>query len=626
MTHEIKHLEEQIRHHNRAYFVLNAPEISDTEFDQLVERLKKLKPDSPVLSEIGSDLGAPGKKVTHQRPMLSLDKCYNLEDFSNWFEKIQGPVLAMPKIDGVACSIKYNSKGHLVLAATRGDGEVGEDITANVKRIKNIAQGLPAKVEIRGEVYMRLSRFKTHYQEAFSNPRNLAAGALKQKDPNKSAAYGLSFFPYDIDGMDFKTELEKFEFLKSLGFDPMPVLLAHTPEDCEQIYLDLKKQRPELDYEIDGVVFRANQVSEQTRLGITAHHPKWSIAYKFQGDSAQTQLVDVEWSLGRTGVITPVAIFEPVWVSGAMVSRASLHNLTLFEGLGLTKDAFVRIVRRGGVIPHVEQVLESVGEPFRYPKHCPSCHKETLIDGEFLCCPDPENCPQIIAGRLIHFCAVLELEGFGEKIIYSLIQAGLLKQPADLFKLRFEDLIRLDRMGDVLTKKLLAQVEQKRVLPLPVFLTALGFDELGPTIAETLANRFETLDALRQAGFEDLTQIFGIGESIAQAVQKGFEAFGPEIEALLKEIKLTKPEKPAYDSKHPLFGKSVVFTGTLTQFERKEAQKRVRALGGQTPSAISANTDYLVVGDGSISTKQKAAQKLGVQVLSEAEFAAFLKS
>lgn len=640
----IKELEEQIRYHNHAYFVLNAPEISDAEFDRLVERLKALKPDSPVLSELVSDV--TGKKVTHQRPMLSLDKCYNPEDFSNWFEKIHGSVIAMPKIDGVACSIRYDSKGQLILAATRGDGAEGEDITANVRRIKDVPRHCEeakltkqssksgslryarddesAGFEIRGEIYMRLSRFKGHYQDNFSNPRNLAAGAIKQKNPDKSAAYELSFFAYDINGTNFETELEKFAYLKSLGFTPLPVNSAKTADACEQIYLDLLKKRSEFDYEIDGVVFRANQVSEQSRLGITAHHPKWSIAYKFQGDSAHTELVDIEWSLARTGVITPVAIVKPVEASGAMVSRASLHNLTQFQALELTHGAVVEIVRRGGVIPHIEQVLESLGQPFEYPKHCPSCQKETIIDGEFLCCPDPENCLQIIASRLIHFCSVLELEGFGEKIIYNLIGAGLLKQPADLFKLRFEDLIQLERMGEVLAKKLLTQIEQKRVISLPMFLTALGFDELGPTIAETLANKFESLDALRQATFEELTSIFGIGESIAHSIQKGFQAFEPETEALLKEIRLTKPEKPVFDSTHPLFSTSVVFTGTLVHLDRKEAQKKVRALGGQTPSTVSANTDYLVVGDGPISSKQKSAQKLGVKVLSEAEFVSML--
>lgn len=626
MMDSVKQLEQLIRYHNYAYFVRQKPEISDFEFDQLVERLKALSPESAILYEIGSDLEVGTKKVTHKRPMLSLDKCYDLIEFSKWFEKIQGSILAMPKIDGVACSIQYDQHGNLVLAATRGDGEIGEDITKNILRIQDIPNpiSLDYPIEVRGEVYLRLSRFRTHYEDTFSNPRNLAAGALKQKDPHKSAAYELTFFAYDLDGTDFSTEFEKFEFLSALGFQPMAVSSATTPEQCEQIYRDFAQRRLVLDYEIDGVVFRANQVSEQSRLGVTAHHPKWSIAYKFQGESAQTELIDVEWSLGRTGVITPVAIVEPVWVSGANVSRASLHNLTHFNNFQLTPGAIVELIRRGGVIPHIEQVIECVGSPLEHPALCPSCGKPTVVDGEFLCCPEPERCPDIIASRLIHFCSVLELEGFGEKIIQNLIRAGLLREPADLYQLRLEQLTQLERMGTVLAKKLLSQVDQKREIPLPVFLTALGFDELGPTIAETLANRFETLEALEQASFEDLTSIFGIGESIAHSIQKGFQAFESEIAALLKVTKITKPQKPVFDSAHPLFGKSVVFTGTLTQLDRKEAQKQVRNLGGLTPSSVSSNTDFLVVGDGPVSSKQKAAQKLGVQVLSEAHFLSML--
>ncbi len=638
---DILELERLIRYHNRAYFVLNKPEISDPEFDQLVERLKRLKPNSSVLTEIGSDLSVSSKKVTHKRPMLSLDKCYGQRDFEKWFEKIKGSVLGMPKTDGIACSIHYDSHGNLTLAATRGDGEVGEDITANVLRIKGIPSKIPLNppllkgeasppfekggqggFEIRGEVYMKLSRFREHYAKEFSNPRNLAAGALKQKESDKSAAYGLSFLAYDIDGTSLATESEKFAFLKSLGFEVMETHVFQRPEECEQHYRDWAKRRSNLDYEIDGVVFRADQVSEQTRLGVTAHHPKWSIAYKFQGESASTQLLGVEWSLGRTGVITPVAIVEPVQVSGAMVSRASLHNLTIFENLKLTEHAVVEIVRRGGVIPHVEQVFEAVGKPLNRPHDCPSCGREAVIDGEFLCCPEPETCPEIIAGRLIHFCSVLELEGFGEKIIHNLIRAGLLKEPADLFKLKLEQLLQLERMGDVLAKKLLAQVDAKRVIGLADFLTALGFDELGPTIAEALANHFGTLERLQQASSEELTSIFGIGESIAESVQHGFKAFASEIDALLKVVRIEKPTPKAENTGHPLFGKSVVFTGTLQKFERKEIQKRVRALGGLTPSTVSAQTDYLVLGggEGAPSSKHKAALKHGVKVLSEEEF------
>ncbi|MBL4818244.1 MAG: NAD-dependent DNA ligase LigA [Deltaproteobacteria bacterium] len=629
MTNEIKQLEEQIRHHNYAYFVLSAPEISDPEFDRLVERLKELKPNSKALREIGSDLSIASKKIKHKRPMLSLDKSYDLNKFAKWFEKIHGSALGVPKIDGIACSIHYDPKGNLTLAATRGDGQVGEDITANVLRIKGIPNKIPpsSEFEVRGEIYMKLSRFKAHYEKDFSNPRNLAAGALKQKEPDKSAAYGLCFFAYDIDGTDLKTEVEKFNFLKELGFETMPTAVFESADACDEHYKDWQKKRDKIDYEIDGVVFRADQVSEQTRLGVTAHHPRWAIAYKFQGESAHTELKAVEWSLGRTGAITPVAIVEPVFVSGAMVSRASLHNLTIFKSLHLTEKAIVDITRRGGVIPHVEQVVEAVGgSPIQAPTHCPSCKREVIIDGEFLICPDPATCPDIITSRLIHFASVLELEGFGEKIILKLIDAGFLKEPADLFKLTRDKLLSLERMGEKLASKLLAQINQKRFIELPDFLTALGFDELGPSIANALAERFKSLEKLQQASFDQLTSIFGVGESIAESVQQGFKAFDDEINALLTEVQVKEASAKELQTDHVLYGKSVAFTGALQHFDRKEIQKKVRALGGQTPSSVSAKTDYLVIGEseGKASSKEKAALKHGVKVLSEKEFVKLL--
>ncbi|MBH1988641.1 MAG: NAD-dependent DNA ligase LigA [Myxococcaceae bacterium] len=621
MTNRIVELEGLIRHHNQAYFVLNQPEIQDSAFDQLVEELKALAPNSAALSEIGSDLKETTLKIQHQQPMLSLDKCYDLENFTKWFEKIRGSVLAMPKIDGVACSIHYDSTGQLVLAATRGDGDFGEEITENIRRIRSIPTSIHTNqaIEVRGEVYLSLPRFRSEYQDTFSNPRNLAAGALKQKNPDRSEQYGLAFFAYDLLGTDLSTEVEKFDFLNTLGFAPIPVQLCDTPAYCEQLFEDYKQKRSVLDYEIDGVVFRANQVSEQFRLGSTAHHPKWSMAYKLQGDSAYTELLSIEWSIGRTGVITPVAIIEPVQVSGAMISRASLHNYTRFNELGLTLGSVLEVVRRGGVIPHVEKVVESVGDFLAAPETCPSCHKTAIVEGEFLCCPEPESCLEIILSRLVHFCSVLELEGFGKKLIRNLVLAKLIREPADLYRLKFEDLISLDRMGETLSKKLLAQVAQKRRLSLPVFLTALGFDELGPGVAEALASRFESLEAVRSASIEDLVAIYGVGEAIAQAIQKGFHAFDSEIRALLTEVQIEPYRARTLDSAHPLFQKSVVFTGTL-ELDRKEAQKKVRSWGGETPSAVSSKTDYLVVGEGPMSSKQKRALKLGITVLSESEF------
>lgn len=626
-------LEYWVRHHNEAYFEKSAPEISDEAFDKLVETLRMVKPDAAVLEELGEKPAA--KSLVHKEPMLSLDKCYDDETFQRWREKIVGSIVAMPKIDGVACSLHYDERGHLALGLTRGDGRSGEDITANVRLIKDIKDKvdphLARNVEIRGEVYLRISRFKEKYEAEFANPRNLAAGALKQKEASKSQAYGLSFFPYDIRGTKLESERKKFELLSKLGFNAPPLAFD---ADYKAVVKDFFDKRDQIDFEIDGVVFRADSIAEQNRLGETAHHPRFAIAYKFQGESAQTHLVAVEWSVARTGVITPVAIVKPVFVSGATVTRASLHNLGLFRKHHLSQNALVEIVRRGGVIPHVERVLRSEGEELQAPVNCPSCGKTATEDGDFLRCSDPATCDQIQISRILHYCYVLDIEGFGEKWVKVLFERGLVKSLADLYLLKKEDLLKLDRMGDILATKLIEQISQKREVELWVFLNALGFAEIGPTVARALAQHFKSFEALRLARKEELTSIFGVGESIADALSEGFRLFATEIEDLLRYVRIVEATKRVVsDENHPLFNKSVVFTGKMAHLDRKEAQKRVLAVGGNTPSSVTSSTDYVVIGDdgsallkgGERSTKHKAADKLvasgsALQIISETDF------
>jgi len=370
-------LESEVREHNRLYFEINAPVISDYEFDELVEELKKRRPKSLALTELVGDGGSGGRKIKHERPMLSLDKCYDEETINSWVAKFEGDVVVSPKIDGCAVSIRYGSDGNLLFASTRGDGDEGEDITENVKRIKSIPSSASENVEVRGEVFMPLSVFK-RYSAEFANPRNLAAGAIKQKDPAKTAEYDLSFLAYDIIGIDLSTEGEKFEMLEGLGFKNVDWRLV-SRTDLQLPFDEILKKRGEYDFETDGVVYKANVLSEQVRLGATAHHPRYAMAYKFQGDSGSTTLLDVEWSVSRTGAITPVAIVEPVHLSGAKVRRASLHNLAILNSLNITLGAKVLMMRRGGVIPHVESVLSS-GE------------------GLWICCRDSRRYP------LLHEC------------------------------------------------------------------------------------------------------------------------------------------------------------------------------------------------------------------------------
>jgi DNA ligase (NAD+) len=621
-------LEREVQHHNEAYFEKNSPEITDEAFDKLVEVLRKIKPDSPFLSRIGEQKrlleGAVFDRVVHKRPMLSLDKCYDDVNFEKWREKVRGGIVAMPKIDGVALSIRYDSGGRLLLASTRGDGKEGENVTANVRRIDDIVSSLDFTslskiddVEIRGEVYMSHARFNAYYAAEFANPRNLAAGALKQKEPDKSAAYGLSFFSYDIRGTGLTTEADKFELLRAFGFRLPKLDMVSEDNTAAAIYKRYFSERDNLDFEIDGVVFRANLVSEQERLGETAHHPRYAIAYKFQGESAQTQIIDVEWSVGRTGTITPVALIEPVFVSGATVSRASLHNWGFVTKLGLRKNTLVEVVRRGGVIPHVERVLFAEGPLVLPPSSCPSCHNPVIVDGDFIVCSMRKACPAVVLNSLRHYCEVVGIEGFGDKLLAALVERGLLKTPADLYTLALEDLLILERMGKVLATKLLKHVEASRRMSLETFITALGFEEIGPTVAAAIVLHLKTIAEARAATLESLEGIHGVGPSIASSFVHGMQESSAQIDALLGEVTIDEPVVLTLDESHAVFGKSFVFTGGLNSMDRNTAQKRVRDLGGKTPGAVSASTDYLVVGDDeweSMSTKKsskiKTAQKL----------------
>jgi DNA ligase (NAD+) len=344
--------------------------------------------------------------------------------------------------------------------------------------------------------------------------------------------------------------------------------------------------------------------------------------------------VNVEWSVGRTGVITPVAVVKPVFVSGATVTRASMHNLGLFKKHHLSENALVEIVRRGGVIPHVERVLRSEGKAFEAPTACPSCGKPPIVDGDFLRCSAPSECEQIQIGRILHYCYVLDMEGFGEKWVKVLLEKKLIKSAADLYRLTKEDLLTLDRMGPVLAAKMIEQIEEKREVELSQFLSALGFAEIGPVVARALVQHFENFEALRAASQEEIVSIFGVGESIANALRDGLTVFADEIDDLLTQVHIVKKEKAVpSDLGHPLYNKSVIFTGKMAHLDRKEAQKRVLALGGLTPSSVSASTDYVVIGDdgsallkgGAKSTKHKAAEKYAqegakVKIISETEF------
>jgi DNA ligase (NAD+) len=621
---EIATLEQEIRHHNALYWDQAKPEISDEAYDLLVRRLKALQPDSPVLADLGQR-EAFGAAFLHKVPMLSLDKCYSDEELTDWLSSFEGQVVALPKFDGIACALHYDARGRLKRAATRGDGVRGDDVTQNVLRIADVPKKIPVgPLEVRGEIYMRLSIFAKYKELGMANPRNLTAGAVKQKDAEKSAAYELSFAAFEIvqgEGATLSGDLQR---LVSFGFPPIEAPVLEKSE-AAAMFKTLGARRASFDFEIDGIVFKADARSEQKRLGETSHHPRFAIAYKFQGESGVTRLIGIEWSVARTGAITPVALVEPVALSGVTVSRASLHNVAFIDRLGLTLGASVTLVRRGGVIPNVEFVNTPGDRAVVIPVTCPSCGSPVTRERDFLYCTTPQRCPRVQVGRLAHFAGAIDLLGFGDVVLEQAFAAGVLKSPADFYRLTAPQLESLERSGKKLAAKLIAEVQKKRALDLPTFLRALGIAELGKNVSAILAAKYGTIEAVQVAPAEELAALHGIGDTIAKSVAEGLAAERAEIAALLQYVTLREPDAKVEGS---LSGMSFVFTGKMVAFARSEGEKLVRSLGGDVLSAVSKSLTYLVVGadkSGPASSKEKAAEKLltqgaSLQVIDEATF------
>jgi len=478
-------------------------------------------------------------------------------------------------------------------------------------------------VEVRGEIYMKLSVFERFAAAGFSNPRNTTAGAIKQKDPAKTGHYELSFFLYDIfGGPEFATEVDKAAWGKEQGFFPVDCKLLKKSE-MQAGYEAWLVRRPQVDYETDGVVYKVNDISQQSAMGHTAHHPRYAIAYKFQGESGVSTLNTVEWSVSRTGAITPVAIIEPISLSGAMVSRCSLHNLSIMRKLGASIGAEVVAMRRGGVIPHIESVAKGTDVPIEVPENCPSCGSPTEERDDFLWCTTPETCTVARLGRLQHFTKAVEIDGFGPKIVTQLLDKGLVDKPGDFYRLTIDDLRQLERMGDTLASKLLGNVASRKILPLDTFLRSLGINDLGGVASTKIAGEFKTLDAVLAAPDSDLAEVHGIGPITAKSITEGLEALHDLIEDLRGEITVEDFHDAAAevaaeaDADDPVAGKTFVFTGKMAKMGRKDAQTLVKGRGGKAPSGVTKDLDFLVIGDdgspllgeGSMSSKHKKAEK-----------------
>ncbi|MBI2343049.1 MAG: NAD-dependent DNA ligase LigA [Deltaproteobacteria bacterium] len=635
-TWPVAQLEKAIRRHNHRYFVEHAPEITDAEFDRIVAILRRRAPQSPVMQEIGSDVASTGAAtVMHDVPMLSLDKCYELGDLVDWAEKFSGGIVASPKIDGVALALRYDVSGALVLAATRGTGTRGENVTANVRHIAQIPQsigrhGRRTPVEIRGEVYLPLSVFRARFAEDFANPRNLAAGAIKQKNAHKTADYQLNFFAYDLLGVACETEDAKRHWLQQAGLIVVPWQVGdatRVKKICEAYFA----RRDDYDFETDGVVLKVNRIAEQEQVGATPHHPRYAIAYKFHGDSATTTLRAIEWSVSRTGTITPVGVVDPVVLSGATVSRMSLHNVGLARRLGVGVGATVVVMRRGGVIPHLETVVHAGSASLRAPRRCPACGGRVVRVEDFLYCAHPDGCLTARVGMLQHFLSVIECDGFGPKILEQIVTAGLARDPADLFTVTVEALLPLERMGQTLAAKLVARLEESRSMTLERFLQALGVPMLARQTARILAG-FGSLDQVLRVTREELADIHGIGARSADALVTGICERRPLIDKLRRYVKIRPVGTTAHQTDSPLAGKTFLFTGTLAAMQRKAAMALVEKQGGRIASGVHATLDYLVIGSeghpGSKLSKARTyvAEGAELRILTEKEFLAMVRS
>ena len=655
---EIEALRAEIRRHERLYYVSDSPEIADGEFDALMARLKALEAAHPEFASedsptrrVGGERSNTFAPVPHRIPMLSLDNCYTPEEFLEWHARVRKGLKDEPfemvveaKIDGLSCSIEYE-KGRLARASTRGDGETGEDVTLNVRAIKSVPIRLdlshaPALFEARGEVYMDKKDFERLREEAFSageepfvNPRNAAAGSLRQKDPAVTAGRRLKFIAHSygyLEGMvEPDSHWEYLNICRSLGFQISTLgnRVCRGAEEVLAFYAEYSEKRFSLPYEIDGLVIKVDSLRQRGLLGFTAKSPRWAIAFKYPAQQATTTVKSVTFSVGRTGAITPVAELEPVKCGGVTISSATLHNFDEIERLGLKLGDKVVIERAGEVIPKVVKVVPGSRKGHEKailpPKECPSCGSELFKDEEEVAyrCVNP-SCPVQFKRSLLHFASrdAMNIEGFGVSSTEQLVDKGLVKGFPDIYRLKKKDLLGLDLFKDKKADNLLSQINKSKEQPLSRLIYALGIRHIGEKNARVLAGHFRTMKAFMSTSPEELARVSDIGPVIAEAVTDFFkvEATRRLVEEL-GELGLRMDEPERKTSGGALAGKTFVFTGELKTMTREEAQSKVREAGGKETSSVSAKTSYVVVG-AEPGSKYDKAKKLGVPVLSEEDF------
>ena len=655
----IEKLREEIEHHNRRYYVLDDPQISDQKYDSLIRELQELEEKYPQFSSPLSPTARVGgkpleafQKYHHHLPMLSLNNVFNEEEFLEFdarikrFLKMEDEIeyVAEYKLDGLAIEIVYEA-GAFKVGATRGDGEIGEEVTENIKTVRSIPLKLrgdfPKHLEVRGEVFMKLKDFKTLNEERgkkgeplFANPRNAAAGSIRQLDPKITASRKLDMFCYsvgEIKGMSFKTHIECLEVLEK--FD---LKINHLSQVCQGVnavfsfYKKALEKREKLPYEVDGVVVKVNDLSLQKRLGEIAKSPRWAVAFKFPAVEETTFIEDIIVQVGRTGALTPVAVLKPVFVGGVQVSRATLHNQDEINRKDVRIGDTVFIRRAGDVIPEVVKVITSkrIGKEkkFKMPNRCPVCGGEVFQeeDEAILRCVSM-NCPAKISEGIKHFVSrdAMDIEGLGDKIADQLFSHKLIRHFSDLYDLTKEKLLSLERQGEKSVQNLLESIEKSKKKTVDKFIYALGIRHVGENTAKVLAQHFRTIEKLMKASKEELEEIHEIGSVMAESIYNFFhdDKNLSEINKLLsKGIELVKVAQ----KKGVFSGKTFVLTGTLPTYSRAEATKLIEDGGGKVSSSVSAKTDYVLAGTDS-GSKLKKAQELKVKVISEDEFKKLLK-
>lgn len=661
---EADKLRQEIRHNEYLYYVLDAPELTDAEYDSLMARLRELEArypdsipaDSPT-QRVGGRASSQFTEVRHLEPLLSLGNVFSAEELRAFDERVRSGLPAgskveyvmEPKIDGLACSLIYEN-GKLVRAATRGDGVVGENVTANVRTIRSIpltlkvpkGEAVPELLDVRGEVYMprqafmRLNEQRAERGESeFANPRNAAAGSLRQLDPQVTASRSLSFFAYYLVGEGAQPKhSESLALLARYGFKVSEnYKVVENIDEAIKYIGDFNELRQGLSYDTDGAVIKVNDVYQQRILGATGKDPRWATAYKYPPEQAETTLEDIDWRVGRTGVLTPTAVLTPVKLSGSVISRATLHNEDFIRAKDIRIGDRVIINKAGEIIPEVLRVVaeKRTGDEkeVEIPSVCPECGWRVERQGEeaAIRCTNP-HCPALGREGLIHFVSrdAMNIDGCGPSVINALLDAGLVHDAADLYSLRKEDLLKLERMGEKSADNLLTALAESKKNELDKLLFALGIRHVGAKVARILATEFGSMEKLQQAQPEELAQIRDIGDKIAESTVTWLNVpANIDLVERLAAAGLTMTfTPPASQEDNPFFGKTLVFTGTMPTLGRAEAKTMAQDVGAKVSGSVSKKTDYVIAG-AEAGSKLEKAQQLGVTVIDEAEFLRLLK-